>query len=72
MVNTLLLKQKINDSGLKQEYIYSVLNVNKSTFWRKANNLTEFKSSEVGKMISLLNLSTLKEVENIFFTDKVS
>lgn len=66
MINTELLKAKIDESGYKLKYIASRLGITYYGFLKKVNNETEFKVSEIKILGKLLNL-TREEIDNIFF-----
>lgn len=65
-----LLGDAIEKSGLKITYIAQALNLSREGFYKKINNQTEFKASEILKLQKLLNL-TNKRREEIFFNTKV-
>ena len=67
MTNTELLREKINERGLKQGYIAEMLGLTSYGFAKKVNNDTEFKASEIKKLCDLLNITSLREKEAIFF-----
>lgn len=66
MTNTVLLKNKIEQSGYKLYFIASKLGITYQGFLKKMNNETEFKASEIQILYNLLNLNE-KERELIFF-----
>ena len=75
MTNTALLRQKINERGLKQGFIAEKLGITSYGFAKKLNNETEFKASEIQVLCDLLNITSLREKEAIFFdmtVDKIS
>lgn len=63
-----LLKNKIKERGLKFNYIAGKLDLSEYGFSLKLRGTTEFKWSEIEKIVMLLNLSE-KEKKEIFFTD---
>ena len=67
MTNTNLLRKKIDESGYKLRFIASKLGITYQGFWKKINNETEFKASEMQILRELLNLMDA-EFEQIFFT----
>lgn len=70
MTNTLKLKAAIAESGLNQEQIAEMLGVSLCTFNYKLNGTSEFKASEIKKLMELLHLNSDK-VMLIFFADAV-
>lgn len=70
MTNGKMLKEKINDAGMKIGFIAQELGITVYGFYNKINNKTEFKASEISKIKHILNLSQ-EEVEAIFFANIV-
>ena len=66
MVNTKMLRDKINDAGYKLQFVAEKCGLTYFGFMKKVNNETEFKASEIMILKVLLNL-TDKEVHQIFF-----
>lgn len=60
-----LLDAKINESGLKREYIASQIGLTRFGFREKLIYPHRWKVSEMSKLVSLLNLST-DEIKQIF------
>ena len=71
MTNTTLLKDKIKTSGLKQNFIAKSMGLSSYGLCKKINNETEFKTSEVGELCKILNISDLAEKDRIFFANSV-
>ena len=69
MTNTELLKQKIDESGYRVDFIFSKLGVSKQTWHNKLNGVYQFKQSEIVVLSKLLNL-TQEDIGNIFFVDE--
>ena len=69
MTDTVRLKKKMADSGLKQSHIADELGITYAALLNKVSNKTEFKASEIKKLCRLLNITNLKDKEAIFFTD---
>lgn len=67
MTNTILLKEKIRESGLKNGYIAEVLSISRQQLWKKVNNLVAFNQYEIEKLCYILKITSLREKENIFF-----
>lgn len=70
MTDSEALSKAIENSGLKLTFIANKLELSREGFYRKLNNQTEFKASEIVKLQDILNLSN-KERDKIFFTNKV-
>ncbi len=66
MIETELLKEKIEESGYRFNWIAKQLNLSPFGMRKKVNGENEFKVSEVKKISELLNLNE-KEREKIFF-----
>lgn len=60
------LKQIIYDKGYKLSYVASELSLTREALYKKLRGDTEFKASEIAKLVELLKL-TSKETKNIFF-----
>ena len=71
MTDTERLKEAIQKSGLKMQYLAKRLNLSYFGFSNKVNNVTEFKASEIDTLCELLQIKALSEKERIFFAKKV-
>ena len=71
MTNTEELKKKISEQGLRQGYIAEKLGLTSYGFANKLNNKTEFKATEIQCLCELLHITSLREKEEIFFTNMV-
>ena len=69
MTDTILLKQKIGESGYKLRFIAKKLGITYAGLLKKTNNESEFKASEIQILYNLLNL-TETERNEIFFCNK--
>lgn len=67
MINTTLLRQKIDESGYKLTYLAEKCGLTYYGLMKKVNNETEFKVSEIMRLKELLNL-TDEDATDIFFT----
>lgn len=72
MVNTHLLNLKIEESGLKKDFIAKKLGITRAGLYKKATNGSEFTSNEVAKICDLLSITKLTEKESIFFAKEVN
>lgn len=71
MTDTERLKEVIQKSGLKMQYLAKRLNLSYFGFSNKVNNVTEFKASEIDTLCELLQIKALSEKERIFFAKRV-
>ena len=72
MVDSKLLNQKIEESGLKKTYLASQIGITRAGFYKKLNNLSEFTTGEVASLCKLLSITNLSEKESIFFVNEVN
>lgn len=70
MTDSIRLKMAIVRSGLSQRKIARALNLSEMGLYKKINNITEFKASEIETLQTVLNL-TVSERDAIFFTSFV-
>jgi len=68
MTNTVELEVAIIRAGLTKREVARQLGLSEMGFYKKINNITEFKASEIEKMINLLSI---KNIGEIFFNNKV-
>lgn len=66
MTNTELLREKINASGYKLQFVAEKCGLTYFGLMKKVNNETEFKASEIKALKDLLNL-TDDDATKIFF-----
>lgn len=64
------LSEAIEDSGMTIKAIAKKLGIARESFYKKLNNETEFKASEISVLQKILDLSNEKRDE-IFFAVKV-
>lgn len=65
MIDLEKLRNLIDDSGLKMNFIASELNLSRESLYYKLEGKTEFKVSEVQKLTRVLNMSN--DMRNIIF-----
>ena len=65
-----MLNDVISDSGITITAIARKLGITREGFYKKLNNETEFKASEISAMQKILNLSNKKR-DDIFFAKEV-
>ncbi len=66
MTDTKLFYKAVDESGYKLKYIADELDLTYQGLQNKAENVTEFKPSEISKLTILLGLSNNKR-DKIFF-----
>ena len=71
MVNSNMLKKKIDDSWMKIKYVAVQIGLTPAGFYKKINNESEFKVSEVVAITRVLGLSS-NERDEIFFGSDVA
>ena len=71
MTNTYELEKLITDSGLKKSHIAKVVGLSRQCLNNKVKNRSPFTSTEISKLCDVLNITSLKEKERIFFGSKV-
>ena len=71
LTDTKMLEARIKASGLKMSYLAEQLNLTRQGFWLKVKNRNEFRASEIKRLCELLNITALREREQIFFAPKV-
>ena len=70
MTNTLLLDEKIEQSGFRVGYIIDTLGLSRNGFDKKRKGKTPFKAAEIYVLTDLLKLSE-SDKNSIFFAEKV-
>lgn len=71
MTDSEALNKVIENSGLKLTFIARALKLSREGFYKKLNNQTEFKASEIVKMQEILNLSN-EQRDKIFLQIKLN
>lgn len=71
MTNTKLLREKIEESGLKLKHVAEKTGLTYQGLWNKIENKNEFTTSEIVALCEVLNITSLKERESIFFAKAV-
>ena len=70
MTNSKLLRQNIDESGYKLQFVAEKCGLTYYGFMKKVNNESEFKASEIAILKELLHL-TDSETDQIFFATDV-
>lgn len=68
MNNTELLELKIKESGKKKTYLAEKVGLSYAGFRNCIINKAEFKASQIEILCEELNITSLKERQEIFFT----
>ena len=71
MTDTALLVEWIEKSGYKRAYIAKQLGLSTYGLQLKVENRSEFKPSEINALCKLLNITTLRDKDKIFFAKEV-
>lgn len=71
MTNVKLLKKKIDESGLKINFIADCIGISRQLLWKKINNIKPFDQYEMSKLCRILKIDSKDEKELIFFADDV-
>ena len=70
MTNTRLLEIAITRANTSKKGLAEAIGLSTMGLYKKINNITEFKASEISKLAALLHLGDA-ERESIFFTQNV-
>lgn len=68
MTNTIELEVAIKRSGLTKRKIAKKLGLSEMGFYKKVNNITEFKASEIALLCEVLSI---ENKDKIFFSQDV-
>lgn len=71
MINKELLKQKVEESGIKYTHIAKCLDISERGLKYKINGGSQFKADEIAKIKDILRLNP-EEISAIFFADDVA
>ena len=72
MTDTKLLNEFIAKSGLKKRWIAETMGLSPYGLTLKINNTSKFYVNEVQLLCHILNITSLKDKERIFFADYVA
>lgn len=67
MTDIELLNAKIDESGLKRNYIAEQLGITPQGFYLKTSGKNEFTASQIQKLCDLLRITAPKDIKAIFF-----
>ncbi len=71
MINKDLLKQKVEESGIKYTHIAKCLGITERGLKYKINGGSQFKADEIGKIRDILRLDA-EDITAIFFDNDVA
>lgn len=71
MTNSVLLKRKIEESGLRRGFIVKKLNTSYGWLNKKIENIKPFTAEEIQVLCEILGITDLEEKEHIFFAENV-
>lgn len=71
MTNTVLLKKKIQERGVKIGFLVKKLNTSYHWLNQKIENKRDFKAWEIVAMCEALEITSLEERDQIFFANNV-
>ena len=71
MTDTKRLREIVNESGLKYQFIAEKMGLSRFGLMKKIENETEFKTSEVEKLCEILHIDSVEERMEIFFAKTV-
>ncbi|GAB1476253.1 hypothetical protein MASR2M70_10870 [Bacillota bacterium] len=69
MTNSELLRQEIENSGYKLQYLAGKLEITRFALSNKINNLSEFKASEIATLCKELKIDDPDKRDAIFFNN---
>ena len=69
MTNTEMLNDIIKASGLTKGYIAEQLGLSTYSFQMKRENKRQFNAEEIKILCTVLHITSLREKENIFFSN---
>ena len=71
MVDTKLLDKKIEEKGLKKNYLAEKMGISRAAFYLKVGNSNELTAKEIMMLCDELGITRLSEKEAIFFAREV-
>jgi len=67
MTNKKLLEQRIDDLGLKKNFLAKKVGLSDQGFRNCLNNQAEFKASQIAVLCEILQITDIETVKSIFF-----
>lgn len=71
MTNETLFREKVKSCGLKLKYVAEYAGMTYQALLNKITNVSEFTTSEINALCTLLHITKLSEKEAIFFAKRV-
>lgn len=71
MINTKKLNDKIESLGMKKSYLANEMGISRQTLWGKITNNIKFTPDEQQYLVEKLDIRTMKEFRDIFFSNEV-
>lgn len=71
MINTKKLNDRIESLGMKKSYLADEMGISRQTLWGKITNKINFTPDEQQYLVEKLDIRTMKEFRDIFFSNKV-
>lgn len=71
MTDIKLLNDKLNNSGLRKQFVADKLGITRQGLDNKLNGKSDFKSEEMAVLCDILHITSLREKDRIFFARKV-
>ena len=71
MTNSMLLEEKIRESGFRKGFLAEKMGLHETTFWQKVTGKRQFRQSEIVSLCSLLGINDVEEIQRIFLCPKV-
>lgn len=62
MTNTVELEIAIVRAGMTKRAVAKKLGLSEMGFYKKVNNITEFKASEISKLVQMLKIDNVDEI----------
>lgn len=69
MTDTLEFEIALKKTGITKKALAKALAISEMSLYKKINNITEFKASELSKLYDILDLKTLEDQQKIFFAN---
>ena len=67
MTNSIEFEVALKRVGLTKKEVARQLGISEMGLYKKINNITEFKASELAKLYDLFKLETIESQQKIFF-----
>lgn len=71
LINTKKLNDRIESSGIKKSYLADEMGISRQALWGKITNKAKFTPDEQQYLVGKLDIRTMKEFRDIFFSNEV-